>query len=355
MELKPQPGNFPIKNHFIFWMIFIAYEIIISRSYSGTFSSVLDYITYYTLNITLFYIHAQCLISFSFSGRLKYILWLLVFAAELLSYLFIKYIISICYYKIGLYQSAPSKVGVFFREGVWRGFYFMGLGSAYGFFVSSIRYKNRVTELEIGKLQNQIALKELENEKLFSDIAFLKVQINPHFIFNTLSLIHNDVARLSEEAGERLLMLSDVMRFAIEEPGPDGKIDLEIELTYIENYVFLNQERFNKELNIHLSVTGEVSEARIIPLIIITLIENVFKYGELRRKEYPAKIDIGVENGQLQLLITNRKRSGNYLKGFGIGMKNIRRRLDLHYMNNYTLEIEQALEDYSLRLYINLL
>lgn len=355
MQLKPQPGNFPIKNHFIYWAIFIAYEVIISRSYSSTFSSLLDYITYYTLNITLFYVHAQCLLSFRFSGRIKYALWPLVFVGELLSYLFIKYIISICYYKIGWYQNAPSKIGDFFREGVWRGFYFMGLGSAYGFFVSSIRYKNKVAELEIGKLQNQVALKELENEKLFSDIAFLKAQINPHFIFNTLSLIHNDVARLSEEAGERLLMLSDVMRFALEEPGADGKIDLEIELTYIENYIFLNQERFNKELNIDLSVSGDVSGIRIIPLIIITLIENIFKYGELRRRERPARIDISVENGELNLMIANRKRSGNHFESFGIGMKNIRKRLDLNYMSNYTLEIEQDPEAYALRLYINLL
>jgi len=354
MKFKSQTKDFPLKNHFIFWILFIAYEVIITRSYSGKFSLLVDYLTYYILNITLFYVHAKCLISFSFP-RLKYLFWVLIFIVELLLYLSLKYGISLFYYGIGFYHNSPSKLGDFFREGIWRGIYFMGLGSAYGFFISTVKYKNKITELEMGELQNQIKVKDLENEKLFSDMAFLKAQINPHFIFNTLSLIHNDVAKHSEDAGELLLTLSDVIRYSMDEPGIDGKVSLEMEANNIENYIMLNQRRFNHQLNIDMVIKGEISGARVIPLIIITIIENIFKYGELRIKEHPAKINLGVNDGLLQLIIENKKRTSNYVSSFEIGMKNIRKRLELHYGGKYNMEINQTPETYSLNLYINLL
>src|SRR5215203_7393430 len=138
---------------------------------------------------------------------------------------------------------------------------------------------------------------QLEVEKSQANLNFLKAQINPHFLHNTLNFLYAKSLPYSPELSEGILTLSDIMRYALSEGNAkDGKVPLKDEIEHVRNVIKINQLRFSNNLNVQFDVEGVINSASIIPFILITLVENAFKHGDLRSNEYPINIKLKIEN-----------------------------------------------------------
>jgi LytS/YehU family sensor histidine kinase len=195
---------------------------------------------------------------------------------------------------------------------------------------------------------------QLEVEKSQANFNFLKAQINPHFLHNTLNFLYAKSLPYSPELSEGILTLSDIMRYALSEGNAkDGKAFLKDEIEHVRNVIKINQLRFSNNLNVQFDVEGVVNGATIVPFVLITLVENAFKHGDLKSTEYPIVIRLKVENNQLYFYCRNKKKTGPKELSTGIGLENIKKRLDLAYGKQYCLHIKDEADIYTTELTIN--
>ncbi len=196
---------------------------------------------------------------------------------------------------------------------------------------------------------------ELEVENSQANFNFLKAQINPHFLHNTLNFFYAKSLPLSAELSEGILCLSDIMRYALNEGGKDEKAMLKDEIEHLENVIKINQFRFSNNLNVQFEVSGVTSGEMIVPFVLITLVENAFKHGDLKNREHPIVIRIIVENKRLYFYCRNKKNPGFKEISTGIGLQNILKRLDIMYGDNYSYKVQDDADFYSTELIINTL
>ncbi len=150
--------------------------------------------------------------------------------------------------------------------------------------------------------------KELEKQKMDAELSAIKYQINPHFLFNSLSFIYSKTVPLSEEVSNAVLLLSDIMRYALgKEEDAEGKVALTKEITHMKNVIEINQMRFNNKLSIQYSEQLDNPAARIAPLILITLVENAFKHGDLLDPANPLVIRTEADDKRIRFYIGNKK------------------------------------------------
>ena len=188
---------------------------------------------------------------------------------------------------------------------------------------------------------------KLEVEKMQADMKFLKSQINPHFLHNTLNSFYARSLPLSKDLADGILTLSEMMRYALGDAyNTDGKVLLKDEIDHVRNLIRINQFRFRNHLNVQLEVKGETNQKVIIPFILITLVENIFKHGALSDIENPILICIEIDHEGLRYHSKNKKKTGPKELSTGIGIDNIRKRLDLAYNNAYKLDITEDNEYY---------
>lgn len=194
---------------------------------------------------------------------------------------------------------------------------------------------------------------QLEVEKSQANFNFLKAQINPHFLHNTLNFLYAKSLPYSEELSEGILTLSDIMRYALSPSAmKDGKVMLKEEIEHVRNVIKINQLRFSNNLNVSFEVNGVVNGATIIPFILITIVENAFKHGDLKSGEHPISIRLDIGDGGLRFFCRNKKKSGTKELSTGIGLDNIKKQLDLTYGGNYRLDIRDEAEFYTTQLTI---
>jgi sensor histidine kinase YesM len=214
-----------------------------------------------------------------------------------------------------------------------------------------------LTYLRDGRKQQKILEEQkmqLEVEKSNANFNFLKAQINPHFLHNTLNFLYAKSLPYSPELSEGILTLSDIMRYALSEGNArDGKASLKDEIEHLRNVIKINQLRFSNNLNVHLEVNGVINNAQIIPFVLITLVENAFKHGDLKSNEYPIDIKLNIDEKQLYFYCRNKKKSGPKELSTGIGLDNIKKRLDLAYGNDYHFLVNDETEFYTTELTID--
>ncbi len=218
-------------------------------------------------------------------------------------------------------------------------------------FVGMLRFAEDWFELEARK-------KEVENEKLMAELRFLKAQINPHFLFNTLNNLYYLAFNQSPQTTEVISKLSQMMRYMIYDSNHPNVL-LSKELAYMENYIGLEKLRLNYEVPITFTQTGKVEEVRIVPLIFITFLENAFKHGVSNNATKSwIEIAIDVRENQCFYRVANSKlpatKSVDAPEKSGIGLVNVRRRLELSYPGNYHLEVVDLPESYEIELTLNL-
>lgn len=216
---------------------------------------------------------------------------------------------------------------------------------AYLFYLRNEKKQRKI--LEEQKMQ-------LEIEKIHANYNFLKAQINPHFLHNTLNFLYAKSLPWSPELSEGILTLSEIMRYALGENNiKDGKAALKDEIEHIRNIIKVYQLRFDNSLQVNFEVNGIVNGAVIIPFVLITIVENAFKHANLKSAEHPINIKLTVEHNSLRFYCHNKKKTGPRELSTGIGLDNIIKRLDLAYGNQYSLNIKDDTEFYTTQLTIN--
>ncbi|WP_345117304.1 sensor histidine kinase [Hymenobacter algoricola] len=224
------------------------------------------------------------------------------------------------------------------------------------FLLPSIGYwfARNAIRLEKQKREQEHDLRVAERNLMEANLAFLKNQINPHFLFNSLNFLYAQVYPYSEETAKGILLLSDIMRYALKEDDNNGKVMLEKEVQHLHNYIAINQLRFNQRLQIQFEISGSLQFMMILPLVLITFVENCFKHGELSDPQNPLLIQITTVNNQLTFRTRNKKRDGPKEKSTGIGLDNTQRRLDMVYPERYVLTVNDEQDYYTCTLIIEL-
>lgn len=199
---------------------------------------------------------------------------------------------------------------------------------------------------------------ELETQTMQSELRFLKSQINPHFLFNTLNNLYALTLKKSEKAPEIVIKLSEMMRYMLYECN-EKQVLLSKEVHYLRNYLDLESLRQGKGVEINFNVQGHISNQTIAPLMFIPFLENSFKHGvnHTISKGF-VNIFLNVEDNQVHLFIENSKPETlpkpTRRKSGGIGLVNVRRRLELMYFDKYELNIENTPNTYSVNLELDL-
>jgi two-component system LytT family sensor kinase len=204
------------------------------------------------------------------------------------------------------------------------------------------------------KIQNQRYIQLIEKEKAVNELNFLKAQINPHFLFNSLNSIYGYIDKNNKTARNILLQFSEMLRYQLYECNAD-RVSISKEIAYLRNYVLLQQYRKEENLIVQFYTDDPLEECEIAPLLLVVFIENAFKYVS------------NFENGENKIIIAlrNKKNKLNFsvfntaehrtdnLNG-GIGLKNVKRRLEILYSNRHNLTISKETGSFEVQLQINL-
>ena len=197
-------------------------------------------------------------------------------------------------------------------------------------------------------------LKELKNEKTTAELVLLKEQINPHFFFNTLNSLYSLIKKDPDAAQAYVLKLSDMIRFTVYE-GKKDTVSLKDEIAYLKNYIDLNVSRYHKNIDIQFNDHIEDINTQIAPLLYIILLENAFKHGvEILTDNAFIHVDFSQSENEIYFEIKNNFDNQTIKNTPGIGIENLKNRLDLLYNNNYHLEISKDKNVYCTSLKINL-
>ena len=238
-------------------------------------------------------------------------------------------------------DSGPMGQALMIQEstflGIPRGIIFMSLNNSVSSFALLLLIGGFI-RLSFSFIRNQNEKKALENANLNAEVNFLKAQINPHFLFNTLNSIYSQAHNKSENTEYSILKLSDLFRYVLYDSGGD-KVELSKDIQYISNYIDLQKIRLSSKVTINYTVKGPLHDYKIAPLLLITFIENAFKHGISYTNASCVNIEIHVFEETLTLLVTNPVVERNSFGPGGFGLKNVRRRLDILYPGKYHLDI----------------
>ncbi len=180
----------------------------------------------------------------------------------------------------------------------------------------------------------------INQERVQAELAFLKSQLNPHFLFNTINDIYALTYQKSDEAPEALLKLSGILRYTLYEGTPD-KAPLQKELDYLRDYLDLQRLGAKQQLYLDYSVEGDVAGVQIAPLLLIPFAENMVKHGVLDDPASPAHLRLCIENGHFKLDAVNAVRQQQKDQMGGIGLQNVQRRLELLYPRRHVFTVTE--------------
>jgi LytS/YehU family sensor histidine kinase len=201
-------------------------------------------------------------------------------------------------------------------------------------FIGLLRFAEDWFEFEATK-------KEVENEKLTAELNFLKAQINPHFLFNTLNNLYYLAYTKSANTTEVIAKLSDVMRYMLYD-ATHALVPLTKEIDYMHNYIALERLRLNDQIPVNFNIEGDVERSYIAPLVLLTFLENAFKHGVVTNDPNSwVNITIRVRENNCIYVVENSKLSkanAEQHEKSGIGLLNVKRRLELSYPDFNSIE-----------------
>jgi len=324
--------------HVLFWVLLVAFFVVMVRNSEKI--SVEDilviFVLYPLVNIGLFYLNFLVLIP-QFLDKKLYGIYTTTVIAALILFGLGKYGVALIFKQYVLMQTKGYVLGFwpYFSRTIFTSLIFLFLSA--------------VLKFTIDWFLNERIQRDLENQRLSAELAFLKSQINPHFLFNSLNSIYSLAYQRSETTPEAILKLSEIMRYMLYECN-DNKVALDKELQYLHNYIDLQRIRFADKAYIDFKVTGKVGDQQIVPLLLIAFIENAFKHGVANNPLTPIRLLIEIDESHLHFQIKNRKHTNNRDASGGIGLNNVKRRLNLLYPQKYNLEIQDETDAYTVEL-----
>jgi len=200
--------------------------------------------------------------------------------------------------------------------------------------------------------KSEKANQKLKDEVVKSELAFLKSQINPHFLYNTLNYVYSLAIPVSDKLANAVLRLSDLMRYTLNE-SPDGMVSLDKEIDYLESYIELFKMRFEPNFYVDFTTEGFL-EQKVAALVLIPFVENAFKHGVVNDEKQPVRIRLKVQNKRLSFEVSNKISHAQKDRSSGVGLVNVHRRLDLIYPDRHEILISNNGNTYKTSLILNL-
>ncbi|MDI9311219.1 MAG: histidine kinase [Limnohabitans sp.] len=337
--------------HIIIWFLYVIY-VYVGNRFANNKVQLIQIIFLLTPYALIFYTNLYGLNLYKRKGILVVIVFLLT------SYLII---IALCYFYV--YMLLPHtgvNIGNYRENEVFTS----ELVSAFlTYFVFALLYfkvddslkkqkQIKFLEAEKFKLEQEKLQKELENailkqqelerqkEKIQLEYAFLKTQINPHFLYNTLNVLFSQAMEYSQELADNILKLSSMMRYCLESVEfESGKVTVEKELQYLQTLIDINILRFGDSKFIAYEIIGNIDNHSVPPLSLITVVENAFKYGDLKDDKNPLQIKVTMLPQTFSFFCKNKKRKDNLeLSSHNIGINNLKQRLDIAFNGNYEVK-----------------
>lgn len=233
------------------------------------------------------------------------------------------------------------------RPGVGFGFLFFEMGHRFFLFAATLLFSLT--------LKINARWRQSEREKLNAELSYLRAQINPHFLFNTLNSIYSLSIQKSDKTPEAVVKLSGMMRYVLGE-SHNERVSLEREVAYIGDYIDLQKIRLGDTVKLSYSFTGHMAGRRVAPLVLIPFVENAFKHGV--NSEEPSEIWIHIQTDENRLTLEVRNNKVNVTFGqhekSGLGIENTRNRLNLLYPHRHELIIRNGEREFSVVLKITL-
>lgn len=344
--VKKHPRLVTILSHLMFWFTYLMIHSALMKlnlpeksfmnlaSVTAVFFLPVDilatYFTLYVLMPKLLYTR-------------KYILFIFSFTVSAIPFILLTQVI---YYYIYAPIFHPEKV---ILRGFWEFGYFYYVVATYGIVVLAAAIK--LTKRWYEEKDRQA---ELENQSLKSELTMLKLQISPHFLFNTLNNVDSLIYTDKEKASETIVKLSDIMRYMLYE-SQHQKVHLSSEIKYLNNLIELHSLRYIKEGFIELNIKGKIDNILIAPLLFVPFVENAIKHGSKEVSSPGITINLDIRSDKIVFSIINyiNKDQRKDSEG-GIGLINVKRRLELLYANNYDLMITETDKIYNVELIVNL-
>jgi LytS/YehU family sensor histidine kinase len=197
---------------------------------------------------------------------------------------------------------------------------------------------------------------QLQKENTESQLQLLKAQVHPHFLFNTLNNIYSHTQGTSPLASKLVMGLGDMLRYILYECN-QPMVPLEKELQLLEDYITLEKIRYGNRLDVQIDVPGDTGHLLIAPLLLLPFVENCFKHGTSHMLDQPwVSLQLTVENKIMKMKLLNGKAPGYKppKSGHGIGITNVRKRMELIYPGKYILDIQDEEDVFIVNLKLNL-
>jgi len=335
--------------HLLFWVSYLMFYTISTSSYYTSYS-FLRMLKQFLISMPIDIIAAYFTVYFlipRFLYKKKYLMFVFLFLVSAFFIILIQRLTLVYITYPVFYPDETSEISLFKMNYVYS---FFNIYAIVGIFASIKLLKLWFT--------NQQVNRKLEKEKLEAELKFLKAQIHPHFLFNTLNNLYALTIDKSDLAPEVVIKLSDLLDYMLYECNA-SKILLEKEIKLLNDYLELEKIRYGKDLKIDFQITGPIIGKMIAPLLLLPFLENSFKHGLSSTIDNVwIKLNISVINNTLYLKIVNSKssKSNKNERSFteGIGLKNVRRRLDLIYPEKHELVVKDTGEAFEINLTIEL-
>jgi len=303
--------------HFLFWVIYFITNAYLWQTFDKTYNEITSYgLTRLPIKIIAVYINYYLLIRFFFQKR---------------------YFAFFCYFLFNLVLAGLVQTQISSHSFNYQTF------TQYSLPICSVVILSSALVIVYQFLVKVNESKQLEIEKVKSELSFLKTQLQPHFLFNTLNNIYSLTLENSSLAGKSILQLSSLLRYVIYESEED-KVELQREINHLKDYIALEQIRFGSMLDLSFNISGSVAGKKIAPVLLMPMLENAFKHASNGMNEKIwITIDLIIKENNLYFTLENsvfREGKTQTQGAFtGIGLENAKKRLSLLY-EVYTLESE---------------
>lgn len=199
-------------------------------------------------------------------------------------------------------------------------------------------------------IKNQQKLLQMAATNSEAELKFLRSQINPHFLFNSLNNIYTLIYEKSDKAPDAFLKLTELTRYMSYEKG--NMVNLSTEVKYLESYIALQKLRFDYELSLVLEVGEAVLHHQLPPYTLIAFVENAFKHGDFKDPNFPLKIIATGNAANLKIMVSNKISAHEKDATGGVGLDNVRRRLELLFPDRHQFSVEKTEGVFTVRLHI---
>lgn len=315
--------------HFLFWLLAYIFWIFVFRNKAFVLTRTITIQFCYLIFIAANYYFNTLYNIPSFLDKKKYwqfgILFLLAIGITALLRVPVSYLVTVYLFKIS--ETHFDYISVFYNSYV-------------NIFIWIILIL--AGKMISDKIRSEVYISKIEKEKDTNELNFLRAQFNPHFLFNSINSIYGHIDKTNKPAREMLLTFSEMLRYQLYECNVE-KIELDRELNYIKNYISLQKSRMDERIRVSSCFDAIDGNSKIAPLLLITFIENAFKYvGFNEREENFINIRLGQNEGKLHFNIINTRDNFSFRtdKSSGLGIGNAKRRLELLYPDRHQLKIE---------------